>query len=174
MKKPIVLSLVLLSISLLNYSVASDGHWPLSVEKLAGVNTLIVNANVTIVLVNNNSPVLEMVGNKSLSKNVSFEKTGNTLVISVANKKNLVGAGVIYISANEFRKIQINGNCNLRTLNTLQIPTLDVVFNGVCEFEIRNIGEVNIKESKDYILEQDKEVRKIPASVIENKPLRGF
>ena len=174
MKKTIVLSLALLSMSLFNFSMAADGHWPLPTEKLAGVNTLIVNANVTIVLVNNNNPVLEMVGNKSLSKNVSFEKTGNTLVISVPNRKNLVGAGVIYISANEFQKIQINGNSTIRTLNTLQIPTLDVVFNGVCEFEIHNIGEVNIKETKDYTLEQNKVVNKIPARVIETKPLRGF
>ena len=95
-------------------------------------------------------------------------------MISAANKRNLAGAGIIYISANEFRKIRINGNSTIRTLNTLQIPSLDVIFNGVCEFEIHNIGEVNLVETKDYAIEQNKVMRKIPANVLENKQLRGF
>ena len=174
MKKTIVLSLVLLSMSLFNYSMAADGHSPIPSEKLAGVSTLIVNGDVTIVLVNNNNPVLEVVGKKSLSKNVSFEKTGNTLVISAPRNKDLTKAGTIYISANEFRKIQINGDANIRSLNTLQIPALEVIFNGVCEFDIHNIGEVYLRETKDYTIEQNKIVRKIPASVLENKQMRGF
>ena len=174
MKKTIILSFALLFMAIFNYSLATDGGKTVPSEKLAGVTNLVVNAHVTIVLVNNSNPVLEVVGNRSLSKQVEFQRTGNTLVIKASKYKDLTGAGVIYISANELRSIQVNADANIRSLNTLQIASLDVLLNGICEFTIHNIGEVNLTTSEKYTVEQNREERTIPASVLPSAKKYSF
>ena len=166
MKKRIILSFTILFMAIFNFSMAADGPKPAPADKLSGVTNLVVNAHVTVVLVNSNNAVLEVVGNRSLTKLIEFEKKGNTLVIKASKYRDLTGAGIIYISANELRNIQINADANIRSLNTLQIPNLDVVLNGICEFTIHNIGEVNLTTGEKYTVQQSREEHTIPASVL--------
>lgn len=165
MKKLIVLFLTVFTCAFLNFSFATnDSHSTVTAGKSLCVSTLIVDADVTVVLVNNGKTVPEMVGNKSFSKHVALRISGDTLVISAPKSKSLQHAGVVYIPATHLRKIQINSEAHVKSLSYLRIAKLDVVVNGNCTFEVSNIGHVNLIETKGYFVESSRQVRQYPAS----------
>ena len=129
------------------------------------VTTLIINANVNVVLVANHKSSLEVVGGKYIKKHISFEQRGDTLVINSTRNKNLKNSGVIYVPASMLRNILINSESQIRTLYTLQIPKLDVVINGVCDFAISNIGEVNLTATDKYTYEHSTTTTRLPGNV---------
>lgn len=168
MKKTIIVSLALLITAVFNYSSGMSNGVPPATE-LPYFTTLVINANVTVVLVDHNKAELEVDGTKTLNKLVTFTKKGDTLVINAPKYKNLIGDGIIYVPATHLRNIRINSKAYIRSLTMLQIPVLDVIVNGVCEFAISNLGEVNLISTEDYIVEQSREVRRLPASIVRNK-----
>ena len=161
MKKTIILSSMLLLASIAGFAT----NEPVA-DKPFKLTTLIVDANVTVVLVNNDKALAEIPGGSAISKFVTMKKSGDTLVIGATKKRDLKGAGVIYVSANQLKNIQINSSATVRSLHSLQIPRLDVTINGTCDFAISNVGELNLKGTKFYTYEQVTETRQIPASVL--------
>lgn len=129
------------------------------------ITTLIINADVSVVLVGSNQSSLEVVGGNDLQKNITFKQTGDTLVISSRKNKNLKNLGVIYVPAGMLRNILINSESQIRTLYTLHIPKLDVVINGVCDFDIANIGEVNLTSTEKYTYEHTTTSRRVPGNM---------
>jgi hypothetical protein len=142
---------------------------PPKTDEPAFVTTLVINADVTVVLVNNDNATLGITPDNSLTRLVTFKKTGDTLVISSAKNRNLKNAGIIYVPASRLRKILVNSDAYVRSLYSLQIPRLDVVINGACKIVISNIGELNFIETDNYFFEKSKEVYRLPALVLMNK-----
>jgi hypothetical protein len=170
MKKTIVVSLALLFTAIFNYSSGMRTGEPLTTGEPDGITTLIINANVNVVLVDNDKATLEVAGENSLAKLVTFTKTGDTLVISSARNRNLKDAGTIFVPAGQLRKIHINREANVSSLYTLQISKLDVIINGICEFDIHTTGELNLIGTKDYtVVEHRREVRLLPAGILKNR-----
>lgn len=162
MKRTIVLSMALFALMFANTTFANDND-----PKSSRISTLIINAKVTVMLVGNDQSTLDIIGDKQMEKAITFSRNGDTLVINSIKNKDMVDDGIVYISANQLRKILVNNNAHVRSLNTLQVPTLDVVINGICEFDIHNIGELNLVGTKDFIVEQRKETRRVPSSVLD-------
>ena len=133
------------------------------------IKTLIINANVSIVLVANSKSSLEVIGGNYIKKHISFKQNGDTLVIGSTRNKNLKNSGVIYVPASFLQNILINSESQIRTLYSLQIPKLDVVINGVCDFAISNIGEVNLIETDKYTYEQTTTIRRLPGTAVFNQ-----
>jgi hypothetical protein len=129
------------------------------------IRTLIINADVTVVLVANSKATLEIIGGEYINKHVSFQKNSDTLVINSTRNKDLKNSGVIYVPAGQLQIIRINSDAHVRSLYTLQIPKLDVVINGTCDFSISNIGVVNLIPTEDYTYEQSTSHRRLPVSV---------
>jgi hypothetical protein len=169
MKKTIVLSLALLCATLFSYSSGMSTEDPVPATGLPYITTLVINANVTVVLVDNDKATLEVAGSNSLTRLVIFNKTADTLVINSARGRDLKSAGVIYVPAARLRNIRINSAAHVKSLYTLQIPKLDVIVNGACEFDIANIGVLNLTGTDNYIVEKNTEVHHLPANVYLNK-----
>ncbi len=166
MKKAIVLSLSLLFTTIFNYSFGRTSDNSGLPDEPARITTLIINADVTVVLTNNKQLIPEMMGNLTLTGLVSLVQTADTLLISSAREKNLKSAGIIYIPADQLRNIRINSEAHVSTLYSLRIPKLDVVINGTCFVNISNIGELNFFDTESYSFEQTREVRHIPAKLV--------
>lgn len=129
--------------------------------------TLIVNAKIKLVLVSNDQSKMEIVSGKNMAKALSFSQKGDTLIIEGPRNKDFVNQGVVYISANQLRKIHINNDVHVSSLSVLRIPSLDVFINGLCEFNIHNIGMLNVEGSYKYVVEQNRMEMRVPASVLD-------
>lgn len=165
MKKTISFSFLILFMALFNYSF---GRETLPGEK-EQIKTLIINADVTVVLVDNDQVKPEIAGKSVLSRFVTLTQSGDTLTIGALKDRNMVDAGVIYIPASRLQNIRINSDATVRSLQTLQVPNLNVVINGACYFQVSNIGELNLIETEKYEFEQNREVKPVPSNMLRNK-----
>ena len=163
MKKTTISIIAVLLTVLFNQTFAGVGHDSVGVEAPLNITTLVINADVTVVLVDNNDASLEANGDKSFNKNIRLRKSGDTLLITSLRQRDFY-AGTIYVPANQLRKIHINSKAHVQSLFALQIPKLDVVINGACIFNVANIGDVNVIETDNYSFEKSTEVRRLPAS----------
>jgi hypothetical protein len=167
MKKTIILSLVILLTTIFNYSFGKPVGDSLTTGKNVHITTLIINANVTVVLVDNEKANLEVTGRSSLRDNVTFKEMGDTLVIGSLKNRDVKEAGVIYVPASQLTNIRINGQAYVTTSYALQIPKLDVVMNNVCEVYIASTGKLNLTATPLYTIEQTTEPHRITASVLQ-------
>jgi len=170
MKKTTILIIAVLFTAIFNYSFGTGVHDSLSKNtgEAFHIATLVINADVTIVLVNNDEAALEATGNKAFKKYIRLWKTGDTLVINANKDRNFLN-GTIYVPASALRKIQVNSKARVRSLFALQIPNLDVTINGACDFSISNVGEVTLAGTENYSFEEDRLVTQLPASFRKKK-----
>jgi len=165
MKKTIIAGFIILASAMFNYTFANTSPDPLnpSPEKYT---TLIIDANVTVVLVNNPAATLQIVGDDAMNKYIQFEKGPDTLVIKAVKRRNYKEKGIIYVPATNLRKIAINSMSDVSSYRPLQVPRLDILINGDCKLEVSNIGELNVSSTEFYSFEQTTEIRKIPVSLL--------
>jgi hypothetical protein len=162
MKKTTVSILAVWLTAVFNLSFGrNDADSSLQEEPLY-IRTLVINADVDVILVNNDEATLEATGNNPFKKYVRLWKTGDTLVIQAIKPKSNF-EGTIYVPATNIRKIHVNSKAHVRSLFALQIPNLDVVINGACDFSVSNIGEITITGSENYSFEADRHVRRLPS-----------
>jgi len=169
MKKTITATVAFVLMAMLNFSFGRNAVNGQDPEKPQPITTLIINVPVTVMLVDNDQVKPQIVGKNSLTQLVTMEQKGDTLVIGSLKNRNLVNAGVIYVPASSLASIRINADATLRSLQTLQIPKLNVLINGSCYIQVANIGELNMIESEKYVFEQNREVRPLPANFVKNK-----
>ncbi len=165
MKKTILLTAALLFAAIFHDSFGKNPE-PLTTGEPDRISTLVIDANVTVVLVSNEKAVLEMAGDRALTKYVTLKRLGDTLVISSEKSKDLTSSGYIYVPANQLREIRINGEANLQSLYFLRVPKLDVIINAVCKIDISSIGELNFIETANYTFDRTTKVRRLPASIL--------
>jgi hypothetical protein len=129
---------------------------------------LIVNADVTVVLVGSDKAYVHADGDGAFINDLEIKQSGDTIMINSKRRKDLKARGIVFIPASQLKRIKINSGAHVRSLNTLQIPKLDVVINGACILAVSNIGALNLIETDDYSFEQTSEVRYWPSKVFLN------
>lgn len=130
------------------------------------IENLVINADVTIVLVDDNAAIVAFSGNDILQRSTKLEINGNTLVIEASKKRYLVDEGVIYLPASGLKRIWINSKARVRSLHTLRSPQLDVVVNGACEFSLSSMGEVNVTSNHAFAVDYSRFERVLPANFL--------
>ena len=115
-------------------------------QKREEITSLVINAHVTVVLINANSQPVRMGGNNFFLLNVEIRQVGGQVLIETTKKRDLKNKGVIYIPAGSLKYIEINSAADVSTASFLNIPALDVLINGECKVDIANRGLLNIKE----------------------------
>lgn len=168
MKKTTILILAVFCMAIFNYSFGRNPGDSLTSTDRLSVTTLVINTNVTVILVDYDNAMLEAAGSNFFKRLVTLEKNGDTLVISSARKKDLYNV-TIYVPARQLRRIHINSDAHVQSLFALQIPKLDVVINGECKFNVSNIGNVNITGTENYSFEKSTVVRQIPQWLLRKK-----
>jgi hypothetical protein len=161
MKKNFVVTLVfMMSVVYSSFSAGLENTQFAKSPIEAAIKSLVVNADVNIVLFNDGKKPVRMVGDAVFMEQVSFKQTGNTLVINAIKNKNWKNKGVIYIPASSLTSIQINNDAVVRSSEMLVIPKLVIGINGSCKVSVFTRGEVNLVKNDSYEIEY--EVRKIP------------
>jgi hypothetical protein len=167
MKKTII-SILAAFFAVISVSYGQTTSEPLPTTEPTQAKILIIDADVTVVLVNNEKALLTVTGRKKLPQLVTFKRTGDTLVIGSLKQRIMKGAGVIYVPASRLQTIRINSGAHVSTLYALQAPKLDVIVNGACTFKIINIGKMNVIGTDAYSVDQYVQVHEIPADVVRN------
>ena len=128
--------------------------------KTTGFTDLVVNADVTIVLLNDDSKTVRMEGDETFMKAISVTQKGGRLIIRGASQHNYKKNGVIYVPARMLDFMEVNSEAFIKSLTTLNGPDLDVVINGKCKLVIATLGYINFIGTTLYDVEYDvREVR---------------
>jgi hypothetical protein len=161
MKKNFAVTFVLImSVVYSSFSAGLEKN-PLSKRpNKVAITSLLINADVNIVLFNDGNKPVRMVGDAVFMKQVSFKQRGNSLVVNAIKNKNWKDKGVIYIPASSLTSIQINNDPMVKSSGTLIIPMLDIEINGSCKVSVFTRGEVKLTQNDSYEVEY--EARKIP------------
>ena len=116
MKKNLVVTFVLMiSVVYASFSAGLEKN-PLSNDpKEMAITSLVINADVNIVLFNDGNKPVRMIGDAVFMEQVSFKQTGNTLVVNAMKNKNWKDKGVIYIPANSLTSIQVNNDAYVKS-----------------------------------------------------------
>jgi hypothetical protein len=165
MKKTII-SFVAAFFAVISVAYGQTTSEPLPTTEPTQAKILVVDADVTLVLVNNEKAALTVTGSKKLPQLVTFTRKGDTLVVGSLKKRIMKGAGVIYIPASRLETIHINSGAHVSSLYALQTPNLDIFVNGACTFNIVNIGKTNVIGNDAYSVDQYVQVHEIPADVV--------
>jgi hypothetical protein len=113
------------------------------------ITSLVINASVTIILVDDSQPV-RVGGNEKFLANVTFKQTGTKLVIDAIKDRDFKNKGFIYVPASQLKYIEINSSADVSTQSALSVPVLDVLINGACKILIASKGTCNIKDTDTY------------------------
>lgn len=123
------------------------------------IHTLIVNADVTVVLVHNDQMSVETIGSDKFLEQLRIEQRSDTLLINATRKKDMKDGGVIFIPANKLAHIRINSAAHVKSFNTLQLTNLEVVINGDCSVAVSNTGNTSLIGTPQYAVEQTQQTR---------------
>lgn len=168
MKRTFFLAIAILCTAIFSQSFSMNVARSAAGGDSAAITTLIVNADVIVILVDNDEMPLQATGKDYFIEQIMIERNGDTVMISSKKNRNLKEKGVVYVPAGHLNHITINSSAHVKSLTTLQIPRLDILVNGTCKFSISNIGIINLIETYMYTVEQSSEVRYWPSKVFLN------
>lgn len=163
MKKAFLLSFAILVATIFTFSSGKSQPNPV-IDHPANITTLIVDASVTVMLVDNENTWAQIAGRKPHADQITLRKNGDTLVIGSAKRRTMKHSVTVYVPASHLRNIHVNSEASIRSLYALRIPRLDVIVNGECDVNITNIGELNLVETTNYYVEKTTEIRQIPST----------
>lgn len=162
MKRTIFLCVALFAVTILNSSFTTDPNKALIEKKQNAIRSLIINANVTVVLVKGGDAKLKVDGDNYFAEQVMIRQKGKRLVIDAKKNQDLKSVGVIYVPADRLDFIMINSSASLKSESTLETRKLDVVINGTCNLEVTTMGQLNLFDTDYYTFEHTAKVVRKP------------
>jgi hypothetical protein len=149
----------ILSMTLLIFGISFSA---LAAEKTPGttsITTIIINADVTVVLTNNDNQAVNMIGDEMFMKFVTFRQEGDKLVVAAQKNRDYKSRGIIYVPSSALQSISINSDATVRSSYVLNLPELRVAINGACRIHLYTTGKVKLEDNQQY--EVDYRVRDI-------------
>ena len=148
MKKTILSTLVLVAMVLCtSFASAKSNGNP------APITSLVVNANVTIVLVTNPGQELQLDGDPLFMSGIKINQTEGKLVVDGNRNRNFKGHGIIYVPAKDLQQIKVNNAAFIRSSSALKTPLLKILVNSNCKFHISTLGKIDFVENDLYEVE---------------------
>lgn len=161
MKRTILMSL-LIAASLSSISMTNKDPLLSKEIKTGAFDHVIINANVTVMLVSEDIDAVRVEGDDMLMKEVQVSEKEGRLMIKASSNRNLKNHGVIYVPARLIQRLEVNSSAMVKSLTILTSPKLDVFINGNCNLVLITQGNVNLVGSP--LFEVDYAVREIRGS----------
>jgi Putative auto-transporter adhesin, head GIN domain len=160
MKKNLAVTVALMiAVVYASFSAGLQENTLSSDPKDRAITSLVVNADVNIVLFNDGDKQVRMTGDAVFMEQVSFKQTGSTLVVNARKNRNWKTRGVVYVPAGNLTSIRVNNDAYVKSSGKLIIPKLEIEINGSCKVSVFTLGEVNLIKNDSFEVEY--EVRKI-------------
>lgn len=150
--KKTILATMLLTIGIIHSSFSADPGERKRMDKTnpSAIKTLTVNADVTIVLTEGNNQQVNMIGDETFMKLVSFKQEGNKLTVAASKRRDYKSKGIIYVPAGSIETIRINSDAFVRSADILHTPHIRIAVNGVCKVHLYTMGKVDVDENHFY------------------------
>jgi hypothetical protein len=139
-----------------------------SFEQLT-ITSLVVNADVSIVLTNETIQPVSLVGDSAFMQQVSVSLTAGSLRIHSTKKRDFRKRGILYIPAANLRQIVINNCSKISSATILQISELKLTVNGECEIDIMVSGKVELSGNDSYEIDYRSRILPAGAGVVDNQ-----
>ena len=166
MKKTLLLTMLFVT-GIIQSSFSAGPEKPSQIDNSnTAITSIVINADVAIVLVNDTGRQVNMIGDSFFMKLVTFKQKGNSLVITAIRKRDFRSKGIIYIPAGSLEHIKINNVANIRSSDIQQSPNLKISVNGECQINILINGKVELIGNDLYDI--DYRARQLSESILKD------
>lgn len=166
MKKTLFLTMLFVTGIIQSSFSTNHGKPQQNDDPKTAITSIVVNANVAIMLVNDSNQQINMIGDPFFMKLVTFKQQGGRLIITATKNRDFRYKGIIYIPAGSLEHIMINSSVNIKSSNILQSPNLKISVNGECEVKILINGKVELIGNESYDI--DYRARQLSESILKN------
>jgi len=149
------LSLLLLVITITASSFAKTNKGATIVRKIATdeiVTSLKIYNNVEVILTNDESNDIQIVGEKATVENITVKISNGELTISGYKDGLFKENVVVYVPAKTLAGIYIHGSSTVSSSGTISNEMLDVTINGEGRSNIKTAGRINLNTIGDFPL----------------------
>ncbi len=150
MKKLIVCLLAITAtLSSFSQSLTNENYGVRKIKSTEGIKSLVVNDQVSVVLLNSSSDEISIEGDKNAIELYAVEQKKNTLTVT-NNSKDDRKAAIVYVPAGLIDQITINGNSAVTSKEFLRNKQIAVWMNGTSNFWVKTYGKVYVQAADGY------------------------
>jgi Putative auto-transporter adhesin, head GIN domain len=151
--KPILILVTLIATAINVHATGKDSltrirNW----SAPATFNTIIVNDDVDVMLIEDSSSVISVEGLTKFVDAIQLQVINGNLVIS-STKQNINGRAFVFVPVHQLKSIVIKGISEVHSIGILQSPNLQVYIENICLVSIRNNGLVKVGNNENFELE---------------------
>jgi hypothetical protein len=151
-------------------SLATPGKDPIVKEiKTGNIRSIVINANVTVMLLNFDDASVRVSGDKDFMKLVSISEHNGKLIINSTKNTNLVEKGTVFIPASSVGEILVNSAAQVKSVGPLEIPNLDIRINGECKIHLLHVGRVNLYGNDVYDYTRESRELLVPNNMLRTR-----
>ena len=153
MKKKLgLMFLLLLAVVIASYAQrAGDTSYALSELAVSSFERIVVNANVDVVLVQNDTLKKAYIeGDEQYVSQVSVTVNNGTLTIAAREHKSYRGKVQVTIAVKQLAGLEINADAGVASIDTLRSPKLFVNINGLCDIHLKSTGKILFDAEDGY------------------------
>ena len=172
MKKKLgLMFLLLLALVVASYAQTADNtSYTVSEIAASAFRKLVVNANVDVVLVQNDTLRKAYVeGDPNLVPGISITVADGTMIIASSKNINYRGKVQVNIAVQELWKIEINANAGIVSFDQLHSPKLYVSINGFCDLHLKSNGKIFLDAEDGYWIKYQNKSKKKSNVIIEGE-----
>lgn len=149
--KKLVVCLLAITAALSSFSqtLTNEEYGVRKIKSSEGIKSLVVNNEVSVVLLNSVSNQISIEGDRNVIELYSIELKKNTLTITNNSKEDRTGA-IVYVPAGLINQVTINGNSAVTSKETLRNKHISVWMNGESNFWVRTYGKVYVEAAEGF------------------------
>ncbi|MFT3933206.1 MAG: DUF2807 domain-containing protein [Chitinophagaceae bacterium] len=131
---------------------AEKFNYAVSEVSVSSFNKLVVNANVDVVLVQNDSLKKAYIeGDEKLVPEISITVSDGVMTIASSHKQTSYRGKVqVNVTVQELQKLEINADAGVVSFDALHSPKLFVNINGFCDLHLKSNGKIFLDADEDY------------------------
>lgn len=150
MKKLIICLLAITAtLSSFSQSLTNDNYGVRKIKSTEAIKSLVVNDEVSVVLLNSSSDEISIEGDKNTIELYAVELKNNTLKVT-NNSKDDRKAAIVYVPAALIDQVTINGNSAVTSKETLRNKHIAVWMNGTSNFWVKTYGKVYVQAADGF------------------------
>lgn len=150
MKKLIICLLAITAtLSSFSQSLTNENYGVRKIKSTEAIKSLVVNDEVSVVLLNSSSDAITIEGDKNAIELYSIELKKNSLTITNNSKENRTAA-IVYVPAGLIDQVTINGNSAVTSKETLRNKHIAVWMNGTSNFWVKTYGKVYVQAAEGF------------------------
>lgn len=137
---------------------SNDFKYKVSEIGIQSFTQLTVNANIDVVLVQNDSLHTAYVeGDEKLTKDIKLSMKEGELVVSSARNISYKEKIQVTIPVNQLEKVELNGNSGAYSVNVIKANHLVVLVNNDCNVRLKATGTIGIETADNCYIQYHKE-----------------